>query len=220
VRHESSDGWDIPAESAERIHATLELMQVYQERAEAKLLRIREEPDGRMTSRVLRSRFWFASRGFQELKDLTDALESMNKVLLAISTPLPVLGSYSSSNQGASGVVNTEEGINLDSPSDVVEAEATDVPISRLYKECLESLGILSRYTILEKSDDPSTEIIYDHLKRWGAGIFDDREDANCDKILDEDAWRRSTLRGAIIQVLVYIAVIEGEFWSVLRKFF
>lgn len=213
-RAESANGgWDIPPESMEDVDQILRRMMKYWERAQAKMAKIRHAPDGKMTSRVFIYRFWFANGGFQELKDLTDAMDAMNEALMFIAPPLP---SYDSDSIPSQAPGQRRPGAELETTQPVSEclgsraadsnvaviseSQASTVPISKVYTSCALILDLLSR----EAPEYPHIESLYERLKQWGNSLF--QGPASLDIILQDDG----PLYATIIRAFIYIAVIEG----------
>ncbi len=211
LRSESSDTWNIPPESARDVEQILAEMNTYFSRAEAKMDKIYRAPDGKMTSRLFVRRFLFVNGGFEELKDLTDALDSMNKTLLVIAPPSPsypvgasVNVAPSNSSKETSEIRQNHEVENdvLSYPNDI---SAPQVSIHSLYTLCLEALGSICAGTRPEQV----LEDHYDRLKLWGIGIFTDGPLA-IDKILMAESRRHGHLQEVLVRILVYVAVSEG----------
>jgi len=221
IRNGGSSSWNILPEAAEHVYTILEQMRKYYDLAESKMSRIRAEPDGRMTSRMFARRLWFANGGFEDLKNLIDALDSMNQALLVIAPPLPAYSSADPplgpmegsqiSPQGPGQQTTTQKSnTSRDSFSDILEAKALPISIARLYKQCLESLQLLSRSNMVAVPNDTFLERPCELFRQWGVGIFD-AEHPLINAILSEEIEEGRNLRNLIVRSLVYIAVIEGK---------
>jgi len=208
IRLESANGWDVPPESAHEVEKILQQMQMYFERAENKMVKILKEPGGRMTTRVFVHRFWFASHGFEELRDLTDALATMNQTLILIAPPLPQYSSLNIPTRVQPGPTTVSEASGI--PADITES---DLPISQLpgeslanlYSKCLDVLAFIAR----EMSCNETLRTLHTHLEQWGQGLFVD-DSISLNTIFNTDPEDFETLLAAITRGLVYVAILEG----------
>ena len=212
LRSENTETWAIPHESARDVQHILSEMQYYFKRAEAKMKKIYNAPDGKMTSRVFFQRFLFVNGGYEELKEMTEALDSMNRTLLAIAPPPP--SSYPGTSSpdklapsdvrlGVSKIV-LESGGNQTGPIDTARIPFPDVSIEALYSVCLEALVFICAGS----QQDQILEYQYDRLKLWGAGILKTGP-SSLDKVLRAIGPR--AFQEALIRTLVYLAVSEGS---------
>lgn len=208
IRLESAGNWNIPPESVKEVETILAQMRLYFKRAESKMTKILKDPGGKMTGRVFMRRFWFAYGGFEELRDLTEVLATMNQTLMIIAPPLP---HYSSLNMPASSrpdatAPNTASVI----PADVAELTIPDSQgpgksQASLFSKCLDVLAMIAR----EIPHNQSLETHHLRLEQWGQGLFGD-DPISLNTIFASDPEGNETLIAVLTRALVYIAVIEG----------
>jgi hypothetical protein len=220
IQLEGTESWKIPAQSSQDVETILREMTGYFQRAEDKMAKIYRAPGGRMTSRLFMHRFLFANGGFQELKELTEALTAMNEALKEIAPPLPAYSLATEAWNRPTDVVIPTSTANsrTNVPEGTVEADAEAtksaegptilglaVSISALYNQCLDTLVLLS----LRTPDDSALRYYCDRLRLWGIGLFKPAS-SSLDTIFRTDESKNSRLKEVIIRALVYIAVMEG----------
>ncbi|KAL8689205.1 MAG: hypothetical protein Q9218_005070 [Villophora microphyllina] len=213
VRRGESESWIIPPESARDVEQILGEMRTYFERAERKMDRIYRAPDGKMTSKIFVQRFWFSVGGHQEIRDLTEALDTMNRALLVIAPPLSsqarpgsTLG-LTDADSGFSRHKKVETSYSEIIPAEGIEATRQKVPVSVLHRCCIDALGIL-----LDFSRPDHKDVFADHcdlLKRWGSGLLTGGP-LSLDAAFSGESDRYAGLEEIITKLLVRIAVI-GE---------
>lgn len=213
LRTESLETWKIPPESAQDIEQILSGMNTYVSRANAKMDKIYEAPDGKMTSRLFIRRFLFDNDGFKEVKDLTEALDSINKILLVNAPPPP---SYSPQVGASLSVASLNQSVEISEIDRDGESENIDllhtadlpaphVSIHALYALCLETLSSICAGTGQEQTFEDQ----HDRLKLWGTGLFTSGPLA-MDQILMTEPREQQNFRETLVRTLVYIAVSEG----------
>lgn len=213
LRSESSESWKIPPESARDVEQILSEMNTYSSRAEAKIDKIYEAPDGKMTTRLFIRRFLFFNGGFQELKDLTLALGSMNKTLLVIAPPPPTYSPQAGASVNVAPLHPSVEVSELGrtgktesmDPLYTADVPAPHVSIQELYALCLETLASICAGT----GQESIFEHQHDRLKLWGTGILTDGLIA-LDQILVTEPRGQQHFRETLVRTLTYVAVSEG----------
>jgi hypothetical protein len=222
IQLEGTDNWNIPAESSQDVETILQQMEKYFQRAEDKMAKLHRAPGGKMTSRMFVERFLFNSGGFQELKDLTDALTAMNETLSIIAPPLPAYSPLSNTwgqpqntvkipSTPAQAVIQDVHGLATPEAKTAGNAEDSSkahlaTTISTLYSQCLDVLVLLS-------SKAPQDVSLRNHCGRlhlWGVGIFKPTS-LSLDTIFRKDRVATQTLSDVIVRALVYIAITEGN---------
>lgn len=213
LRSENAETWAIPPESARDVEQILSEMKYYFSQAEVKMDKIYSAPDGKMTSRVFLHRFLFVNGGFEELKDMTDALESMNKTLLVIAPPPPSSSPRASSpdkrfpsgpGRGVSKIAPELRADRTNLP-DTAKILTPDFSIDALYTVCLKALASICAGT----QQDQVLECQHDRLKLWGAGILKIGR-SSLDQILKMKSEAHQRFQEVLVRTLIYLAISEG----------
>ena len=216
IREPGSQVWNIPTESRHDVEQILGEMKVYFERAERKMEKIYRAPDGKMTIKIFMQRFLFTTGGFQDIKDVTDALDEMNKVLQVIAPPLPPYEHGTNLNsplQETTVPANDLEAANvlLSEPKIFQELEDRDtrIPISKLFNECLDATRVISNYTAVNHSFHQDVV----RLKSWGCGILIEGP-LSLDATFKDSFETYSELETMLVRILIQIAVLAGKAFS------
>ncbi|KAL8732570.1 MAG: hypothetical protein Q9181_003901 [Wetmoreana brouardii] len=216
VRSGESESWDIPPESAFGVEQILREMKSYFERAERKMDKIYRTPDSKMTWRIFAQRFWFSVDGYQELTDLTDALDAMNRALLVIAPSLPPQAQHqnklTSTDADRSSANHSRFSRSHVEPSSLEDLEATPsrMPISALHSHCVDALGVL-----LDFSDQRGTfadEL--ERLNRWACGLLTGGV-LSLDTAFSQETDKYAELEAVITRILIHVAAVEE---SILRQ--
>ena len=210
LRSENAETWAIPPQSAQDVEQILSEMQDYFHQAEAKMEKIYRAPDGKMTSRVFLQRFLFINGGYEELRNITDALESMNKALLAIAPPpsaypVPYRLAPSELRPGWLDKAPELRGDQTNLP-DTAKIMTQEVSIEALYSLSLKALASICAGS----QQDQILEYQYDRLKLWGAGILKTGR-SSLDQVLKADSEGYKIFQEVLIRMLVYLAISEGS---------
>jgi len=207
--------WFIPPESREYVAQIMEQMKTYCALAEKKMTRVRHHVDGKMTPKVLAERVWFQYGGFAELKELTDAMDSMNRALIALAPPLPsyLAGASHEPSRPVEPQAETEGIATQQAASsaqlavrggEFSEPPAPEISMVTLYYSCVEVLDLLAR----EAPEYPLMESFCKRLKQWGSDLF--QGPASLDIILRENNAEEGPLGMVVNRCLIFIALIEG----------
>lgn len=223
----------VPPDKYNEVSKLLGKLREYLEQAERKYAKVElKSADQGNTVANLRARALFVLSGYDDLKDLVDAIAVMNKALKTIAPTLPpysrhmysegstvpivqrdylpqVIESASRSETAQSSTLrpDTEISSTLASPDrakDETEHTFLHLPsLKRIYLLSLEALRNMSQCRAHKLLANATAR-----LTLWGAGLFEGI--APLDRILRKEEKEVNALREAFLKAMTHILVLEG----------
>ena len=228
----------IPPDKLDEVTKLLSKLVIYVKRAEDKYAKVElKSADQKNTIANLRARAQFVLTGYDDLKDLVDAIASMNKALTTIAPPLPPYSRHMYSEGSTHPQIQrliSDDGQPLSTPGSMDGTTAVETPLSRAQTWQPSRTGTDdSTRNVYDLEHLPSLQSIYElclnamqmmayrgrhaliqnsvaRLKLWGTGIFE--PPVPLDNVLMLRKNDSNAVRQAFLKAMAHILVLQGMF--------